>query len=423
MKVLIITNSLQPAAAEHLGIGKSVRGGWVFSSAKQLAKEKDISICIASVHEHGTKFDNFKSDGIEYYTIPTSSRAIYDKRMEGYWKQIKSAFSPDIVHIYGTEFPLSLSYVRACGAERVLVSIQGMVGVYAQYYYGGLSFKEILKNVSLKDLYMGASIFQYRKSFEARGNFERELIEQVKDVEGRTSWDKENCWAINPDINYHLCYRTLRNEFYLHQWNYDSCEKHSIFLSQGRSALKGLHKVLEAVMIVRRHYPDVKVYVTNKIDLSRGKFSRFISGRNYDNYLAALIRKLKIEDNIVFTGYLDEKAMCERYLKSNVFICPSSIENSPNSVGEAQILGVPCIASYVGGDMDMVEDGQTGFLYRFEEVNMLAYKICKVFSMSYGELEKLSDAEIAVAKKRHDPETNKKRMVQIYKEILSRYEQ
>ena len=64
MRILIITNSLQPVAAEHIGINKSVRGGWVFSSAKQIAAISENKICIASIHEHGNKYIKFESDSI-----------------------------------------------------------------------------------------------------------------------------------------------------------------------------------------------------------------------------------------------------------------------------------------------------------------------------------------------------------------------
>ena len=54
---------------------------------------------------------------------------------------------------------------------------------------------------------------------------------------------------------------------------------------------------------------------------------------------------------------------------------PSSIENSPNSLGEAQLLGVPCIASDVGGVTDMIPNKECGIIYRFEEVELLAKHI------------------------------------------------
>lgn len=72
--------------------------------------------------------------------------------------------------------------------------------------------------------------------------------------------------------------------------------------------------------------------------------------------------------------------MKQEYLNANVFICPSSLENSPNSLGEAQILGTPCLASYVGGIPDMMF-GNEGYLYRFEEIEMLAERFVKFLLM------------------------------------------
>ena len=109
--------------------------------------------------------------------------------------------------------------------------------------------------------------------------------------------------------------------------------------------------------------------------------------------------------------------MIDQYLKSHIFLCPSSIENSSNSIGEAQLLGVPCVASYVGGTPDMITDGRTGLLYRFEEYEMLAYNICQIFKNDRIAQE-LSLAEIAVATQRHDRRNNAIRMMEIYKNVI-----
>ena len=107
-------------------------------------------------------------------------------------------------------------------------------------------------------------------------------------------------------------------------------------------------------------------------------------------------------------------------LKSNVYICPSSIENSPNSVAEAQILGIPLIASYTGGTPDMVTHGVSGYLYRFEEVEMLAALVCKVFDME--ECSELSKNEIETASIRHDKGIIISTLKSIYSHIINKNE-
>ena len=118
-----------------------------------------------------------------------------------------------------------------------------------------------------------------------------------------------------------------------------------------------------------------------------------------------------------FTGILYEKQMCERHLKSHVFVCPSSIENSPNSLGEAMILGVPCVASDVGGVADMLKHQEEGFVYQADAPYMLAHFVCEVFA----------DDEIALqisvnarkhAMRTHDPEKNLKALLSIYEQII-----
>ena len=71
--------------------------------------------------------------------------------------------------------------------------------------------------------------------------------------------------------------------------------------------------------------------------------------------------------------------MKERYLLSHVFVCPSSLENSPNSLGEAMLLGVPCVASNVGGIPSMMVGGQDGLLFPPGDIEALASSIIEIF--------------------------------------------
>lgn len=64
-----------------------------------------------------------------------------------------------------------------------------------------------------------------------------------------------------------------------------------------------------------------------------------ISG--YGKYLRKLMEENGLEDKITVLGQLSDVQMKEAYLNSHVFVCPSALENSPNSLGEAMLLGVP----------------------------------------------------------------------------------
>ena len=86
-------------------------------------------------------------------------------------------------------------------------------------------------------------------------------------------------------------------------------------------------------------------------------------------------------DAVTFLGSLSGKQMKENYLKANVFVLPSTIENSPNSLGEAMLLGLPCAAADVGGVTDMLESGSEGIVFQGTAPYMLSDAIEKIFSM------------------------------------------
>ena len=76
--------------------------------------------------------------------------------------------------------------------------------------------------------------------------------------------------------------------------------------------------------------------------------------------------------NVRFLGPFDAPAMRDRYLRTHVYVSPSTIENSPNSVGEAMLLGCPVVSSNVGGVSDLLYHGKEGFLYQTSAPYMLA---------------------------------------------------
>ncbi len=416
MKILWITNILMPAISKEIGIKTSVFGGWMASSAKYLSESDGVELAIATVYS-GDSLISKELEGIRYYLLPfKGKRTKYNPSLEQYWRRVHDEYSPDVVHIHGSEYPYGLAYVRACGNTNVVVSIQGMTSVYANHYYADIDVFTILKNISISDFLIGKTIFGGRRTFLKRGLLECRLLEKVQHVIGRTTWDRMHSECINSNVNYHFCNETLRNAFYDGKWSYKECSKHTIFVPQASYPIKGVHKVVEAMAFIAARYPDVKLRIAGANIIKHGTIKEKIAISGYGKIVLSLIKKHNLEDKICFTGLLGEVEMKHEYLKANVFVCPSSIENSPNSLGEAQLLGTPCVASYVGGIPDMVSHNETGFLYRFEDVEMLASYICKVFEMKDG-AEEFFRKERDEALARHNGETNNQTLLEIYRDI------
>lgn len=412
MNILWITNIIFPAPSKALGRPSPVVGGWMYASAKALVDlDPSVNLAVATVYD-GDQIKRLLIEGITYYLLPLrGNNTRYHFALEPLWQTVATEFLPDIVHLHGTEFAHGLAFLNAVPEVKAVASIQGLVSIYAQYYYAGISTAEILWNISFRDIVRMDTLFHQKWNFERRGLIEGAIIRKVHHIVGRTEWDRAHVLALNPSVNYHFCNETLRSSYYGAKWSYDCCEKHSIFLSQAGYPLKGLHQVLKALSLLVEYYPDLKLYIAGS-DITRYNSvidKMKISG--YGLYIRRLIKRLKLSDRVFFTESLNETEMVQRYLDSNIFICPSSIENSPNSLGEAQLLGVPVIASYVGGVPDMVEEGVNGTMYRFEEWEILAQKITSLFEQDQWE----DNSEMA--RIRHDSKTNTLRLITIYREI------
>lgn len=416
MKILWITNIVFPEALSQI-TGQTLlksSGGWLLGAAYNLLEmDPSINLAVASVCDRVSSLTEVTGEQIRYYLIPKGKgNEQYNSEYDKYWKQIKADFNPNIVHIHGTECSHGLSYINSCSNENVVISIQGLTTFCSKYYTCGLTWKEIYKNLTFHDLLRGSIYFQ-KKYFAKRSRYEQDMIRKTNYIIGRTNWDRVHSTLINPNVRYFHCDEVLRDEFYSgEKWNYSSCKKHTIFLSQASYPLKGLHQLLKALDIVYSYYPDTVVRIAGKDITDRSSLGGRLRYTGYAKIITSKIKDKVWRDRIVFTGNLSADEMKQEYLNSNLFICPSTIENSSNSLGEAQILGVPVVSSYVGGIPDMMKGNELN-MYRFEEFEMLADIICRVFANK----ENQEDMSI-VATERHDRRKNSLTLLSIYSNIL-----
>ena len=413
MRILWLVNRPFPEAIKLLTGEKDDlkgSGGWQIASAELLQNRKEVELYIASFSHLVDKTVFLKGKCIYHIIVPKKAEDMVTNL-----QVLKNNLKPDVIHIHGTEYPHGILYLKACGSERVVVSIQGLVGIIARYYNCGLTSGQILKNLTLYDVFRRQSLFDAKKYFEKIGKQEVETIRSVSHVIGRTTWDRIHVETINPRVHYYHCNESLRVTFYNGCWKYETCIPHTVFLSQATYPVKGLHLALKAFAIVYKHYPDLKVRIAGSDFIHPTSIKGKLKLGGYAKIISKLIKEFGLSNIITFTGPLDAEQMKQEYLRANVFVSPSTIENSPNSLGEAQILGTPCIASYVGGVPDFIPSSNCGELYRFEEYEMLANIICRVFDNS----KTFDNTEMRrVAKSRHNPITNTEDTINIYKKIV-----
>ena len=419
MKVLWVTNSIFPDLTDVLGMPTPVVGGWMYGLANLLS-QNNISLTIATARSNVQSYTGIINDKSYYLLKGQKLITKYDRTLEPQWKKIIQEVDPDLVHIHGTEYAHGLALIKACPRLRYVISIQGLVSICARYYLGQISPKEIRRNRTFRDFIKNDGLLDAQKKIALRGEeIEKQYFQLAHNFIGRTQWDHDHTSILNPDGIYHFCNESLRDGFYTsRKWNLNNSNPHSIFLTQANYPLKGAHQVLKAVRYLISDFPDLTIRIAGGNIIKSDSLIDKLKIDGYGKYILRLIQQFNLQDHIRFIGPMDEQGMIREYLNCNVFICPSSIENSPNSLGEAQLLGVPSIGAYVGGVPDMICHGKTGLLYRFEEVEMLAEKIRTLFTDKVL-AEKLSQEGVKVASKRHDRNKNLQRTLEIYKSILS----
>lgn len=393
-----------PSIARQIGACECVYEGWISGLYEALTDKDDIQLAVVAPIDCRAGYEKIQVKEGCFYGY-ASSIAGCQKELLTVFKKVIADFEPDVVHIFGTEQIHSLAMVEAYSApDRTLIHLQGLVSYIAKHFNAFLP-SSIVKRKTLYEIYRKNNIEEQQKRFLTAGENEVKCIKAAKYITGRTEWDYACVKLINPNVEYFHISELLRTPFYCDKkWKYENCEPHSVFMSQGSYPLKGLHIAIEAIAHIKNRYDDVKLYVAGRNILdTTNSFKKKITQGSYSRYLQSLIQRYKLENTIFFLGDLDAEKMLERYLLANVYILPSVIENSPNSLGEAMMLGVPAVASFTGGIPSMVEHGKTGYLYQSDAAYMLQYYIEKIFESK--DLEQMSEEERISAQKRFDRKT------------------
>lgn len=418
MKILWLTNVKLPIIYKFSGEeNKTVVAGWLDQISEKMIQKHQLIVCYPTDIVAGEKGNvgNLKYYGVYFERQKLSKGTLNEEDYVLTLKEILQREKPDIIHIHGTEFQYAYFMTKAAEKldmkNRVVISIQGMVKFYAEHYLFGLP-RKVVHRKTIKEMVLREGIYNGYKSYILRGKAEEKAVQNVKYVIGRTNWDKGCVDIVNPNANYLFCNETLREIFYVDQWEYKKCIPYSIFISQASYPIKGFHILIKALTTVKLRYPNVQVRVAG----ANLTVDNWIKGSSYALYIQKLIKQNHLENNICFLGPQSAEEMKKEMLKANILVSPSTIENSPNSLGEGMILGVPCISSDVGGVSNLLIHNKEGYIFPLDEPYMLAYYIMDLFA----DVNKATDMGKMARKhalETHDANLNFRTLLEIYKKI------
>jgi glycosyltransferase involved in cell wall biosynthesis len=415
MKLLWIVNIVLPRAAHLIDSKPIAFGGWVSQMVNQLSADPQVQLSVVTKTSLVKTVQKHQLENVTYYFVPESSMNRYDAN-EHYCAYVLSDCNPDLLHAEGTEQQFTYRMLTMWKGKNI-VSMQGIINGYEPYEFGNLPIEKLLFSLNpSKVIFALSMLVNKRFRFKPRLKFEAETIGLAQHIFGRTLWDKAHAFALNPRAPYFHCSRTLRPSFYKNFSKIES-QPYSLFIGNASNPRKGAHFVIEALALLKTDFPEIKLYVAGNSPFPKS-WKDWKKKIGYPNYLLGLIQKHKLEKHVIFTGILAEEEMATKMAEMSAYIMPSTIENSPNTLGEAMMLGVPCISAVTGGTPQMAKDEEEALFYRDNDSKLLAYQIRRVF-IDATLRHSLSEQGRKRAHKNHDSVKNFQDLMAAYHSILT----
>ncbi|GAB6103599.1 hypothetical protein JCM17039_03530 [Blautia glucerasea] len=414
MKVLWASYAALGKAAELLEKKRAQSGTWIDATANELIKNSNIELSIACISKKTDKVID-PDTGIQYIGISEIHQLSGVKPQESEkdtWKKVITESNPDIIMVWGTEYANGTAIIEAADKIPVLVFIQGVLGKIIDYPFGNLSMKEVFRVAGMINT---IKFLHYKNIYHAQKRqcrFEKEIIDKCAGIITDNEWANSYFKSFCPKLDTFF-YPLPVNSLFLNG-NRKEIEKYSIFTIDGGNPAKGVFHLINALKIVKKVYPNVKLYIPGRIPTGTPKILR---ESPYYTYLKKLIAMNNLAENVIFLGQLTQEQMREQLAKCSIFVMPSSIENHSSSLREAMYMGVPAISSLVGSVPEFAIYGHNMLTYRYEEEEILAAQIMKLFDDPIY-AEKIGDCGRNTINKMFPQVNLGQRMLEIYKEVL-----
>jgi len=169
---------------------------------------------------------------------------------------------------------------------------------------------------------------------------------------------------------------------------------------------KGLEYGIRSIHQLLKKNPDLKIQY------------RIVGEGKLREDLNKMVAKLGLTNVVKFLGGKDQVGVSNEMLNAHIFLFPSLAEALPVALMEAQAIGLPVVASDVGGVAEIVADGKSGFLVSAQDVINLASKL--EYLIKHPEIwPEMGTYGREIVEKRFDIKKLNKRLVKIYEALLT----
>lgn len=410
MRVLFFSN--KPIDKENIYNGE----GWIYSLINEMKEVPDITIAVAF---WGSSVFKGELEGLTYYQIKNLRKnniiikgvnnirllfGDYKKKERKEWdyykeklKQVVDDFMPDIIHVFGSEQQLGL--VSSVTEIPVLLHIQGLLNpIYNALLPPFFSWNRI---ISWFRPIEAIKILVNKRKYEIDAFREQEILKNIDYFLGRTYFDKAVTRCFNPLSKYYYCSEALRSVFYEKNNRYVP-RKLKIVSTISHPYYKGYDNILKTAYVLKKYI---------NID-----FEWCVYGNINPNIIEKIVGISHANVCVHLQGVVDANTLKNEILSATCYFHPSHIDNSPNGLCEAQILGVPVLACNVGGVSSLIDNGNTGFLVPDNDPYQASY----IIKLLYEDVllnETIGCNSKAAAIKRHEKTSIVSSLINIYREI------
>ncbi len=389
-------------------------GGWQDSLERIVRTVPEIELTIAFVSEESSEVKVI--DGVTYVPIKvewTRKERIFGKHWDLYVKKvipeakrIVEAYKPSLIQVFGTEWPLG--QIAAYTDVPVVIHIMGAIVPYNNANYPpGYSFMDsFARNCCHPKKLLG--LWMSERDSKNWEEWERKTWKLVKYYMGRTQWDCSLSNVMHPGRKYFHVEEALRTDFFIGEdkWKLPHEGEKLKLISTGCSSYwKG---------------PDMLLKVANILKCLDVNFEWKVAGnmnpsimRDVENH-----EGVSFEDcNVDIIGFKKPSELMGILCNSTIYVHTAYIENSPNSICEAQCLGLPVVSTNVGGIASLVRNDADGILVAANDPWQMVDAILRLWK-DKELMKSMSERSSAFALKRHNDENIKQQLLFCYNSIL-----
>lgn len=397
--------------------------GWIESLEKLITQQDDIDLAIAFFHP--VDREKVRRGSTTYYPIhrPAGKKRPIRQLINNWRGQLTDAsyskqflevindFQPDVIQVFGSEGPFGA--IQQLTGKPVVIHLQGLINPCLNTYFpAGCSGLEFVTDPAyLAKTLKGSSPWHTRRLFASQAAREKNILRNTRYVMGRTHWDAMISRLYNPSVAYYHIDEVLRPIFYEQNEKISGdTQVFRIVSTLSPTVYKGIDVVLRTARQLQ--------------ELTDLRFTWQIAGLDADD---ALMRHFEKKEGISHQGAGVEcigkqspDQLVTLLSAADVFVHPSYIDNSPNSVCEAQMLGLPVIACDVGGLSSLITHQQSGILVPANGVFELVHYLAELARNSQ-QRQALGNSSKAIALQRHNRDTIVQRLITAYYDIAGKH--